>query len=74
MNPYLLEMELKERQREMLEEAKRQQLLRLCQTQPRKSRSDQLLLAVADLLIGLGETLKRRQSPPMLASDGCRKS
>ena len=74
MNPYLLEMELKERQREMLDEAKRQQLLRLYRNQPSKGHGGRLLLAIADLLIELGETLKRRhRQEPVLASGDCRK-
>lgn len=75
MNPYLLEVELKERQREMLEEAKRQQLLRYYQAQPSKKPGDQLLLAIADLLIAVGETLKRRHTQqPALSNCGCQKS
>ena len=60
MNPYLLEMELKERRRQMLEESERRHLLALFAAQRHQKNRDRLMLAVADLLIALGETLRRR--------------
>ncbi len=72
MNPYLLEFELKERRREMLAEAERQRLVSLCNARfPTKI--DKFFLALADLLIVLGENLKRRHAhPQLLADDLCR--
>lgn len=56
----------------MLAEAERQRLVNLCNARfPTKT--DKLLLILADLLIGLGEKLRRRHShPPILADDLCR--
>ncbi len=72
MNPYLLEFEVKERRREMLTEAERRHLVNLCNARfPKKT--DKLFLALADLLIGIGEKLKRRHAhPQVLADDLCR--
>lgn len=57
MNPYLQEFELKERRRQMLEEANRRHLVNLYNARyPRKT--DKIFLALADFLIGLGEKLK----------------
>lgn len=59
MNPYLMEFELKERRRAMIAEADRRRLVGLYNARyPR--RTDKLFLALADLLIDLGETLRRR--------------
>lgn len=69
MNPYLLEFEIKERRREMLAEAERQRLVYLCNSRfPTKT--DKLFLALADLLIGIGENLKRRHAPPQATDAG----
>jgi hypothetical protein len=72
MNPYLLEFELKERRRQLLDEANRQRLVNLCNARyPKKA--DKLFLALADLLISLGENLKRRHGhPQVLTDDLCR--
>ncbi len=72
MNPYLLEFELKERRKAMITEAHRQHLIGLYNARYPK-RTDILFLALADLLIGLGETLKRRYGrPQVLVNDLCR--
>ena len=59
MNPYLLEMELQQRRQEMIEEARQRQQVALYNSQNRPKNTDHLLLAIADLLISLGEGLKR---------------
>jgi len=59
MNPYLIEFEIRERRREMLAEASRRRLVGLFDAN-NKSATDRLFLALADLLIGLGEKLRRR--------------
>ncbi len=61
MNPYLMEMMLKERKKEMLLEAKRIQLLTAYEA-GRKSRKSRLLNALGKLLITAGEKLTRRYS------------
>ena len=72
MNPYLQEFELKERRREMLAEANRRHLVRLYNNRY-QGKIDELFLALADRLIRLGETLRRRHShPTILADDLCR--
>jgi len=73
MNPYLLEMEVKERRRAMLEEAKRRRLVALYNADNR-GRTDRLILALAEWLIRSGERLRRRHGqPPPLAHGLCRK-
>ena len=72
MNLYLQEFELKERRREMLAEANRRHLVKLYNARYQR-KTDKLFLALADLLIRLGEKLRRRHSqPPILADDLCR--
>lgn len=68
MNPYLLDFELKERRRAMLEEAKRQHLVQLSKVR-HPNKTDKLFLALADLLIDLGERLKRRHAHPQVLPD-----
>jgi hypothetical protein len=72
MNPYLQEFELKERRREMLVEANRRHLINLYNIRyPR--RTDKFFLALAELLIGLGEKLKHRYSHHQPLTEGfCR--
>lgn len=59
MNPLIVEMMIKERHREMLQEAKRQRLVALYEARylPRRAK---LLIGLGDLLIQLGEKLKHR--------------
>lgn len=64
MNPYLLEMEIKERRRTMLEEAERQRLVGIYNAHVRR-RTDKLALILADLLIRSGESLRRRHGQPL---------
>jgi len=72
MNPYILEFEVKEKRREMLEEAKQRRLAKLFNAQY-QSKSDKIFLALANFLIRLGEGLKRRYDhSETLASDLCR--
>jgi hypothetical protein len=72
MNPYLLEMEVKERRRTMLEEAERRRLVALYNAHHR-SRADRLVLALAELLIRSGERLRRRHGqPPPSTPELCR--
>ena len=72
MNPYLLEFELKERRREMLKEARRQRLVGLFNARYQQ-KTDKFFLLLAELLISLGEHLKRRHSHGQaLASGLCR--
>jgi hypothetical protein len=61
MNPYLLEFELRERRRQMLEEARRQRLIALFNGRLQQ-KSDKFFLRLAELLIRFGEHLKRRHS------------
>ncbi len=68
MNPYLLEFELKERRRAMIAEGDRLRLVGLYNARyPR--RTDKLFLALADLLIDLGETLKHRYGQPQVMTE-----
>jgi hypothetical protein len=70
MNPYLQEFELKERRRQMLAEANRRHLVNLYNARyPR--RTDRFLLALAELLIGLGEKLKHRHTHHEPLAEGC---
>ena len=72
MNPYLLEFELKERRRELLEEARRQRLVALFNAHYQQ-KTDKFFLLLAELLIGLGEHLKRRHSHGQALTSGlCR--
>ena len=72
MSPYLLEFEIKERRRVMLAEANRQRLVNLS-TPAYHSKLDKLFLSLAELLITLGEKLKRRHAPQEALESGlCR--
>ncbi len=72
MNPYLIEILLKERRREMLEEASRQRLIKFYNDRHEK-RVGKLLLALANLLINIGEKLKHRYAPDERLAEGfCR--
>jgi hypothetical protein len=72
MNPYLLEFELKERRREMLKEARRQRLIALFNARYQQKK-DRIFLLLAELLISLGEHLKRRHSHGEVLTSGlCR--
>lgn len=74
MNLYLLEVELQQRRREMVEEARRLQLVALYNAQNNQRNSYRLMLAIADVLITLGETLKRRHGQiPDLSPSLCGK-
>jgi hypothetical protein len=64
MNPYLLEMEIKERRRAMLELAKHRRLVGLYNADTR-SHTDKLVLALAEWLIRSGEKLRRRHGQPL---------
>jgi hypothetical protein len=61
MNPYVIEVILREKRDDMLREAERQRLVAQYEAaqQPPKSR---IALTVGDLLIRLGEKLKERYS------------
>lgn len=61
MNPYLMEVMLKERKREMLIEAERMRLLAAFEASRKKQKS-RLLNGLGELLIAAGEKLTRRQS------------
>jgi hypothetical protein len=61
MNPYLMEVMLKEKKREMLIEAERLRLLAAYEAN-RQSRKSRLLSALGELLITVGEKLTRRYS------------
>ena len=59
----------------MVKETRRRQLVARFNAHHRQKNSDRLLLAVADLLIALGEGLKRRHCrQPLLVTATCRKS
>jgi len=64
MNEYLMEMELREKRRELLEEAARQRLLRLHDRAARPSMHHlvyhRLMAMAGNLLIDWGERLKNR--------------
>lgn len=74
MNPYLLEVELRQRRQEMVEEARRLRLVALYNAQNSHRNSNRLILAIADMLITLGETLKKRHGQfPALSPSLCGK-
>lgn len=74
MNPYLLEVELQQRRQEMVEEARRLRLVALYNAQNRQRHSYRLMLAIANLLIAIGEGLKRRHGQlPTLSPSLCGK-
>ena len=62
MNPYLMEVMLKERKKEMLSEAERLQLLAAYEAN-RQGRKSRLLSTLGKLLIAAGEKLTNRYSP-----------
>lgn len=72
MNPLLLEIMLKEKRRELLEEAERQRLVAIYNADnPGWRARSQLVLG--DFLIRLGEKMKARYSRPLaLDNDICR--
>ena len=59
MNPYVMEVMLQERKKEMVAEAQRQQLLAAYEAN-RKSRKSRLLNSLGNLLIAAGEKLTHR--------------
>lgn len=63
MNPYYIEQMLKEKRREMLVEAERRQLVAIYNAH-NPGRVDRLLLALGDMLIRLGQAIKRRHGQP----------
>lgn len=72
MNPYYMEMMIKEKRRETATEAQRQRLVAIYEAQ-NPGAADRLLLALGNTLIRLGEHLKRRCQPPVeLAEKLCR--
>ncbi len=72
MNPLLLELTLKEKRRDLLEEAGRQRLIALYNADNPGWRT-KFQLALGDVLIRLGERLKRRHTRPVdLGDDLCR--
>jgi hypothetical protein len=70
MNPYLLEVELQQRRRELVEEARRLRLVALYNAQNSQRSSNRLILTIANVLITLGETLKRRHGQIPTLSPG----
>jgi hypothetical protein len=68
MNPLLLEVMLKEKRRDMLEEAKRQRLVAIYNND-NPGRRARFQLALGDFLIRLGEKLKRRYTRPLNPND-----
>jgi hypothetical protein len=73
MNPLLLEVMLKEKRRDMLEEAKRQRLVAIYNND-NPGRRARFQLALGDFLIRLGKKLKRRYTRPLNPDDDlCRK-
>jgi hypothetical protein len=74
MNPYLLELELQQRRREMAEESRRLRLVALYNAHYSQKNGNRLMLAIANLLIALGEGLKRRHAQiPALSPSLCGK-
>lgn len=59
MNPYITELMIKERRREMLEEAERLRLIAAYEAN-RQTHKARFLTALGEKLIALGERLKRR--------------
>ncbi len=68
MNPLLLELTLKEKRRDLLEEADRQRLIALYNAANPGWRA-RFQLALGDCLIRLGEKLKRRYTRPVDLND-----
>jgi len=72
MNPLLLEIMLKEKRRDLLEEADRQRLVAIYNDNNPNWRA-RFQIALGDVLIRLGEKIKRRNIRPLdLANDLCR--
>jgi hypothetical protein len=63
MNPYYIEKTIAERRREMLAEAERLRLVALYNAH-NPSPVNRLLLALGEMLIRMGENLKRRHGQP----------
>jgi len=61
MNPYIIELMLKEKREEMLREAERQRCLALYEAD-RPRIASRIAVAAGDILIRLGERLKNRYS------------
>jgi hypothetical protein len=71
MNPLLLEVMLKEKRRDLLQEADRQRLLAIYNANNPGLRA-RVELALGDVLIRLGEKIKRRYARPLeLGEDLC---
>jgi hypothetical protein len=68
MNPLLLEVMLKEKRRDMLEEAERQRLVAIYNHDNPGWRA-RFQLALGDFLIRLGKKLKRRYTSPLDRND-----
>lgn len=74
MNPYLLDLELQQRRQEMVAEARRLRLVALYNANHSPRNNNRLMLAIADVLITLGESLKRRHGQiPALSPSLCGK-
>lgn len=63
MNPYYMEKMIEEKRREMLAEAERLRLVAVYNAH-NPGRIDRLLLALGEMLISMGENLKRRHGRP----------
>ncbi len=71
MNPLLLEVMLKEKRRDLLQEADRQRLVAIYNANNPGLRA-RVELALGDFLIRLGEKIKRRYARPLeLGEDLC---
>jgi hypothetical protein len=71
MNPIIMEMMIKEKRRDMLQEAERLRLVALYETDnpPKKER---IIIALSDLLIRTGEKLKQRHcQTPEISTSTC---
>jgi hypothetical protein len=72
MNPLLLELTLKEKRRDLLDEAKRQRLIAIYNADNPGWRA-RFQLALGNFLIQLGEKINRRYTRPLdLDHDFCR--
>lgn len=72
MNPLLMELTLKEKRRDLLDEARRQRLIAIYNAYNPSWRA-MFQLALGNFLIRLGEKLKRRYARPLkLNDDLCR--